>query len=72
MSLSAGSIETLMELLEAKLGVVEIFDREDAREVKVLQRCREELTTCRAKGAGGTAAPARRRGRRKTAQAAPI
>ena len=73
MSLSAGSIETLMELLEAKLGVVEIFDREDAREVKVLQRCREELTTCRrTKGTAGTAAPARRNGRRKAAQAAPI
>lgn len=49
MALSGSSIETLMELLEAKLGCVEIFDREDAREVKNLERCRDELQAYRPK-----------------------
>jgi hypothetical protein len=43
MALSNQSIEALMELVEIKLGCVEIFDREDAREVKALERCHNEL-----------------------------
>lgn len=43
MALSNKSIEALMKLVEIKLDCVEIFDREDAREVKALERCRNEL-----------------------------
>lgn len=43
MALSGQSVDTLMQLLEGKLSAVEIFDREDAKEVKILERCREEL-----------------------------
>ncbi len=43
MALTGRSLEALMDLVEIKLSCVEIFDREDAREVKVLERCRDEL-----------------------------
>ena len=43
MALSNKSIEALMELVAIKLDCVEIFDREDAREVKALERCHNEL-----------------------------
>jgi len=43
MALSGRSLEALMDLVEIKLNCVEIFDREDAREVKILEYCREEL-----------------------------
>lgn len=49
MALSGQSVETLMLLLEDKLQCVEIFDREDAREVKVLERCLDELQALTAK-----------------------
>lgn len=71
MALSGGSIETLMQLLEAKLGTVEVYDREDAREVKVLKQCRDELAACRTKGTGGAALRKRRKGRGRAAPAAP-
>jgi hypothetical protein len=32
-----------MELVKIKLDCVEIFDREDAREVKALEQCHNEL-----------------------------
>ena len=43
MALSRKSVEALMDLVEIKLSCVEIFDREDAREVKALESCRKEL-----------------------------
>ncbi len=72
MALSGGSIETLIQLLEAKLGTVEVFDREDAREVKVLQRCREELAACRGKGTARTKASSRAKNRSPNAPASPL
>lgn len=53
MALSGKSLEALVDLVEIKLSCVEIFDREDAREVKVLERCRDELVALRR--AGGSA-----------------
>ncbi len=47
MALSGRSLEALMDLVEIKLSCVEIFDREDAREVKVLELCRDELKVLR-------------------------
>lgn len=72
MSLSRSSVETLIDLVEIKLSCVEVYDRDDSRELMNLQRCKEELL-----GLSGAAsrAPAalialpsgRRRGRRPNA-----
>lgn len=43
MTLSRKSIETLLDLVENKLGCMEVYDREDARELANLERCRREL-----------------------------
>lgn len=43
MALSKKCIETLLDLVEIKLSTIQIFDREDAREVAVLEACRDEL-----------------------------
>ena len=43
MSLSKRSIEMLLDLVEIKLSYMDISDREDARDLQVLERCREEL-----------------------------
>lgn len=43
MELSRKSIEALLDLVEIKLSCIEISDREDAREVKILQRAKQEL-----------------------------
>ena len=50
MELSRKSIEALLDLVEIKLSCIEISDREDAREVKILQRAKQEL-----RGTAGTA-----------------
>lgn len=43
MSLSKVSLETLIDLVEIRLGCVEVYDREDARELSALELCRTEL-----------------------------
>ena len=43
MSLSKRSIEMLLDLVEIKLSYMDISDREDAKDLQVLERCREEL-----------------------------
>jgi hypothetical protein len=45
MSLSRRSIEVLLDLVEIKLSYMDISDREDARDMKLLERCRDELRT---------------------------
>ena len=50
MALTGRSLEALMDLVEIKLGCVEILDREDAREVKAPGRCHSELQALRGKG----------------------
>ncbi|HXQ53762.1 MAG TPA: hypothetical protein VN802_21900 [Stellaceae bacterium] len=52
MSLSRRSIEMLLDLVEIKLSFMDISDREDARDLHVLERAREEL---RALESGGHA-----------------
>ncbi len=47
MSLSKVSLETLIDLVEIRLGFVEVYDREDARELKALELCRTELEEIR-------------------------
>jgi hypothetical protein len=43
MGLSRRSIEVLLDLVEIKLSYMDISDREDARDMKLLGRCRDEL-----------------------------
>lgn len=43
MALTQRALETLVDLVEIKLSCLEVFDREDARELANLQKCREEL-----------------------------
>jgi hypothetical protein len=43
MSLSKRSIENLIDLVEIKIGCLQVIDREDARELRHLEVCRREL-----------------------------
>jgi len=43
MNLSKRSVEMLLDLVEIKLSYMDILDREDARDVEILERCRIEL-----------------------------
>lgn len=47
MSLSKVSLETVIDLVEIRLACVEVYDREDARELKALELCRKELEEIR-------------------------
>lgn len=51
MVLSKESIETLIDLVEIKLGCFEVYDRDDKRALKDLERCLHELEamSCSAK-----------------------
>ncbi|MFQ6019060.1 MAG: hypothetical protein ACE5KF_12805 [Kiloniellaceae bacterium] len=51
MSLSKHVVETLIDLVEIKLSCVEVYDREDSREVKSLEHCRRELEALAARHA---------------------
>jgi hypothetical protein len=71
MSLSKRSIEMLLDLVEIKISSMDVADREDARHLQMLERCRAEL---KAVDSGETAAamvtfanPARRPGRPRAA-----
>ena len=39
MSISKRTLETLIDLVEIKLSCIEVYDREDARELANLERC---------------------------------
>jgi hypothetical protein len=43
MQLSKQSIENLLDLVEIKLSCIQVLDRDDAREQKHLETCRNEL-----------------------------
>jgi hypothetical protein len=42
--LSRGTVKLLLDLIEIKLGCIEIYDREDTREVSALEKARGELS----------------------------
>lgn len=70
MNLSKRSIEMLLDLVEIKLSYMDISDREDARDMEVLERCRSELQSLDRQPAENVAAfvrPMRRPGRPRTA-----
>ena len=58
MSLSKRVVETLIDLVEIKLSCVEVYDREDKREIAGLERCRQELQNLLEGGPGSTSAVA--------------
>ncbi len=69
MNLSKRSVEMLLDLVEIKLSYMDISDREDARDMEILERCREELR-CIDREPSNVAAfvrPIRRPGRPRTA-----
>ena len=43
MALSKQSIENLLDLVEIKIGALQIIDRDDQRELRHLEACRDEL-----------------------------
>ena len=43
MSLSKQTVAMLLDLVEIKISYMDIADREDARNLQLLQRCRAEL-----------------------------
>ncbi len=43
MTLSKRSIEMLVDLIEIKISDMDVADREDARDLQLLKRAREEL-----------------------------
>ncbi len=43
MALSRQSIEILLDLIEIKVGMLQVQDRDDARELNKLRKCRQEL-----------------------------
>ena len=43
MTLSKQSLETLTDLVEIKLSCIEVWDKDDRRELKALERARDEL-----------------------------
>jgi hypothetical protein len=71
MALSKRCIETLVDLVEIKLSTIQVFDREDAKELAVLEACRDELSAL-ARGATAKAprVVAMTRGQAKAAVAA--
>jgi hypothetical protein len=50
-NLSKTSVHTLVDLVENKLGCMEVLDREDMRELTTLKRALMELTTLYGVGA---------------------
>lgn len=71
MSLSERSLETLIDLIENKLSCLEVYDRDDARELANLEHCMKELRALAGLGEDDTqtivAFKQRRRGRRRAA-----
>jgi len=64
MALSKQSIENLLDLVEIKIGALQIVDREDQRKLKHPEACRSELT-----GMQDKMKSSRRRGRPKLVNA---
>jgi hypothetical protein len=57
--LTRKSLELLIDLVEIKLGSMEVFDRDDQRIVRDLEACRKELSALtRPRAAMPAAAPA--------------
>jgi len=69
MSLSRKAIETLVDLVEIKLSCLEVYDREDNRELVNLQQCRDELLAQQSGGQKGAVVSLQSGRRRSVRQA---
>ncbi len=73
MTLTQRTLETLIDLVENKLSCLEVFDREDARELSNLEHTLNELHSLADTAEGARAPvldfPKRGRGRPRAAQA---
>ena len=69
MSLSRRSVDMLLDLVEIKISYLDVADREDAQDLVVLERAREELRSLTgiASGAAASVALGRRVGRPRIA-----
>jgi hypothetical protein len=56
MSLTKRSIDILLDLVEIKISYMDISDREDARDLQLLERCRAELSELKGTERGESAA----------------
>lgn len=65
MDLSRQSIEALTDLVEIKLSCIQVFDREDAREMAILELCRRELGKLSEDAEAGSVVPFARAQRRR-------
>ncbi len=63
--LSKRAVETLLDLVEIKLSCIEVYDRDDSRELANLEQCKRELIELGTGGhrASGEFVPMDRRGR---------
>jgi hypothetical protein len=58
MTLSKRCVETLLDLVDNKLTSMQVYDREDAREVLILETCKRELQAIGApRKSSGTVVP---------------
>lgn len=56
--LSRAAAEMLFDLVEIKMGCLEVWDRDDAKELKTLARARDELAALLGRPAGEAPGPA--------------
>jgi|COG998Drversion2_1049125.scaffolds.fasta_scaffold235675_2 hypothetical protein len=73
MTITLRTLETLIDLVEIKLSCLEVYDRDDARELANLENCLNELKLLAGRkaqdGSSVVGFPARGRGRPRTATA---
>ena len=71
MTMTQRSLETLIDLVEIKLSCMEVYDRDDARELANLEHCLNELHVLAGRRQKGDRPvvkfPARNRGRPRAA-----
>ncbi len=56
-TLSKRSLETLIDLVEIKLSCIQVFDRDDAKELAALEQARRELGEILPGGSKSTVVP---------------
>jgi len=48
MDISRESLEIILDLIEIKINTLQIHDKDDARELNKLRKCRQELLSLKA------------------------
>ena len=55
MTITERSLETLIDLVEIKLSCMEVWDRDDRRELSLLEQARQELMVLNKRGVAASA-----------------